>query len=438
MDEYEPLATGGYGSVFLNKELQIVKKTQPKYTDSNGEQILLYSTIVDLAAHESLSCIPGVPTLSSYDTTNSSVELYMPFYGVPLNQYLQSVPANRRESFCVDIILQVVDTCIQLHENGLQHTDLKPANILVNNSEIVTVIDFNIVSTLIHSETGSLRWSESIGTWNYTAPEIILASKPHDTSIVWTIGLLIAVIVERFPVKKTYFTTKEQIHARKHWASVYDAIKKESPEYLPIQSYQTPRRMTQTLEFIYSRCVQWDPNERLTLTALRSMLYTYLQGFVPPLYTHIVSWTCDPSFMEPTERKHAIWKLFDACTLCKKQSLFVRSVSWLDRLRTAHITPLTLCALFVLGWLLQGEYVFDDERLCNKMFYHFDIDDMYTLQDLMNETWCVGEQLGWRLFEKSTDVYMLEYGKRHVLPDICDYLVNMNVPYTMQDLATGI
>lgn len=425
------LATGGYAKVYYNEELQIVKKIQPKY---NEERTLHYSTIIDLAAHESLSYIPGLPMISHIESDRDDVELHMPYYGRPLHEYISMIPVERREEFCVHALIQIVDTCIQLYENGLQHTDIKPSNILVDDDENITIIDFNILSSRIMSNYDGLKWSEAIGTWNYAAPEIICSSKPCSSSVVWTLGLLIAVIVEKFPVEKSRFLSKDEVHDREHWVRTYQALKEAHPKHLPLRTC-TPRRMSQSLEYIYSKCVQWAPDKRLELYELRSMLYVYWTGNVsPPLHIHIVSWLCDPTTMDTDCRTKAIWKLYDACILCRKHCLFVRCVSWMDRLGLIEAPKLTLCAIFILAWMLHGEYLFDNNKLCQRIFDIFDV--CFSKQDVMNEVWHVGEQLSWQLFEKTIDVYWCEFGKRDVLVEVCQVLLLRKTPYTMEELAT--
>lgn len=437
MTDYRPLATGGYANVSFNEELQIVKKTQPRYIDFENDKTILYSTVVDLAAHESLSCVPGVPTLQHYTTSNDAVDLIMPYYGRPLHEYLNTVPTSQREEFCVKIMLQIVATCIQLHENGLQHTDLKPSNIVINDKEDVTIIDLNILSNRV-CDGNKVYWTDSIGTWTYAAPEIVIASSPRDTSIVWTLGLLMAVVAERFPISKSRFgEATDNMCSRTHWAEVYNFLKKTNDQHLPM-IFCNPRRMSRSLEYICTRCLQWDPNDRPQLMELRSMLYIYQSSSLlpPPLHIHLVEWTCDPRTMDVIERRKSIWRLYDACTLSKKPSLFVRTVSWLDRLHLVQVPNVTLCALFMLAWLLQGEYVVDRIKTCTRLLDHFDVH--YSLNQVMDEAWHVGEQLQWKLFEKTTDVYLFEYGRRDFMPDICNILIHRIEPYTMVSLATCI
>jgi serine/threonine protein kinase len=85
-------------------------------------------------------------------------------------------------STILQIIASIIKQCMLLNKLGIQHTDLKPSNILINETtKEVTIIDYNICSIKSSGKT-HFGWSFGIGTWCFCAPEIIYNEEPSDTS----------------------------------------------------------------------------------------------------------------------------------------------------------------------------------------------------------------------------------------------------------------
>lgn len=420
--------------MYMAEETGFVTKVQPLTTTSDGKTFLQYSTIVDLVVHESMSCIPGVPYTLDYVHTGSNVEIKMPYYGKPLQDVVPSIPEDEKESFALHVLSSLVTTCLHLQQNGLQHTDMKPSNILVNAMRQVTLIDFNIMST-IHVYDDQIRWSESIGTWHYCAPEIIRTFETHETSLVWTLGILLAYMIHRFPIERRYRMTKKQLASRRHWKQVYEELQKENEKHLPLP-IEHQSKMNIQLQYIFEKCVQWNPNKRLTLFELHTMVSLYRNnGQLPrPLALQTVSWCADPTYMPREIRQEAVQKIYILCDHLNKLDLFVRIVSWMDRLMLKDISNEELVACFCLAWMLQGEYVLNDQVLFEKLHHTICFDDRY-----LNDTMLyIGQTLCWRLWEKSFDVYFVEFKRKDVITHAYHILMSIEEPYTMQGLATRI
>jgi len=71
----------------------------------------------------------------------------------------------------VRLISQVAEALDAAHADRLVHRDIKPSNILVTPSDFVYVVDFGIARPFGGRQTPLTHTGETIGTWQYMAPE---------------------------------------------------------------------------------------------------------------------------------------------------------------------------------------------------------------------------------------------------------------------------
>ena len=123
--------------------------------------------------------------------------------GMPLDEYARShdldLPAR------LELLAKVCDAVQHAHDKGVIHRDLKPGNILVEESGQPKVLDFgvahvtaaDVLTTSSQTQTGQL-----LGTLNYMSPEQ-LAARPgglDGRSDVYTLGvILFELLAHRLP-----------------------------------------------------------------------------------------------------------------------------------------------------------------------------------------------------------------------------------------------
>lgn len=71
----------------------------------------------------------------------------------------------------VYLISQVAEALDAAHADHLVHRDVKPSNILVTSSDFVYVVDFGIARPIGGQQTPLTKTGETLGTWDYMAPE---------------------------------------------------------------------------------------------------------------------------------------------------------------------------------------------------------------------------------------------------------------------------
>lgn len=92
-----------------------------------------------------------------------------------LQSYTSELPLFRLMQFWYEM-LQAVH---YIHQNGVIHSDLKPANFLMVNGRL-KLIDFGIASNISTDSTSIIKHSQA-GTFNYISPEALIDTSTGDS-----------------------------------------------------------------------------------------------------------------------------------------------------------------------------------------------------------------------------------------------------------------
>jgi len=129
-------------------------------------------------------------------------KLYLIFEFLPfdLNSYFHK--QGRDKIVSVDkkkkMFYQIVKAVAFLHSKAILHRDLKPQNILVNESGDIKVADFGLARQ--YTIPIKIYTHEIVTVW-YRAPEILLGAKEYATSIdTWSLGCIFAELFNNEPL----------------------------------------------------------------------------------------------------------------------------------------------------------------------------------------------------------------------------------------------
>jgi len=327
------LTRGGYANIYYDSNIAKVIKQQSLYTysESNYSTTLCESSIYEGILSMSLRNIGNVPAIDSIQISESNISMKMPYYGISMHEYIKKHSHKDLSKISLPIIFSLVETCLALYEKNVQHTDIKPANIIIDKkTKRMTLIDLNICS--IRSTGESLYgWSYGIGTWIYTAPEIIFNEEPSDSSMVWSIGLIIAYIYADHPlleICKNLYSYKQN-----DMQNLYSEYLIKYKNGIPL-SNKHKDCMPPTMKYIFKHCTQWDWEKRLTIRQLYNLLNKDLLNEIPyetssPSLLHYNETTIIDPYINTEERISCykiIWKIckntdrFDI--LCRALLLF--------------------------------------------------------------------------------------------------------------------
>jgi serine/threonine-protein kinase len=119
---------------------------------------------------------PNVATLRAFTLIDQNPALIVDWVdGLPLSGLIKrGQPLPRQQAFA--IFEQIADAMTAVHDAGVIHRDLSPANVLVDQNDVVTVIDFG-GSRSMDSATVTVEGMVA-GTPRYLAPEVIEGADP--------------------------------------------------------------------------------------------------------------------------------------------------------------------------------------------------------------------------------------------------------------------
>lgn len=246
-DFVRTLGTGNMAVVFL------VEKDKKQYAmkilkrDSNSTEFDLKTQRFFREA-EILSGIdhPNIVKITEFGRDKESHRPYLVMEyvdGNPLNQFMSKYNFNFDQS--ISLIRQIASALHIVHNYGIVHRDVKPANILLTNDNIIKLTDFGIAGI---EDSNLTMTREILGSPAYMSPEAFdYSAKKDHRSDIFPLGII---AYELFTGKKPF--RGESIH------EIMLEIKKKKPiEPLKIKPDLTPE-----IQDILAKMLAKSPDDR--------------------------------------------------------------------------------------------------------------------------------------------------------------------------------
>lgn len=364
----------------------------------NNNHIVHYSTICDLVFSKSLEKINDFPKINRCDIYDSKVRIDMEYLGKTLHDVCHSYSIQTRWRLMPKFIEQIALQSFNLLYNGIQHTDIKPGNILLDDQHNFHLIDFNCMSTVYIDHTQTRKWCDAIGTYHYLAPEILFSGKPHDSSMVWSIGMVgLHWLLGHYPISEErmikYISHPPSTHSQ--WKKIMYELRKKYPA-----SMQLEKKYLETLEGWWTRLqpmLKWNPYKRWSLTTVLQAFH--IHSLPRDIRVKNILYTADASHQDTYCRRTVIEKASQFLKHIQMEYLLSSSVILYDKCYP-FFTTMDLDLLYLCCWAIQGyltnRFLFDDDNTV------FTIHQMYniTCDKIIAELYTVGMSIEFDAWQK--------------------------------------
>jgi len=241
------LGTGGMGSVYKAKDIELDRLVALKVI---RPELARDAAIVDRFKQElRLSHkVTHRNVVRLYDLSEDAGLRFVTMELVP-GRDLRSILEERGKLTAeetVDIFQQICLGLEAAHGVGILHRDLKPQNVMREDTGRVVVMDFGL-ARMIDSSDGMTQTGAIMGTFDYMSPEQALGKELDQRSDIFALGL----------IGYEMLTGSMPFRAESRIASL---LKRTQQPAVPLS--EVDRKIPDTLSKIIAKCLEKDPANR--------------------------------------------------------------------------------------------------------------------------------------------------------------------------------
>lgn len=180
----ERIDEGGAGEVWRARDERLGREVAVKILGADADEAFR-ERFADEARRAASVAHPNVVTV--FDEGRDGEDSFMVMEYVR-GKTLRDIVADRgplRAHEAARLVAQVAAALDAAHEAGVIHCDVKPANIIVDQSGVAKLTDFGIARA-----ARGPREHELIGTARYIAPERVAGDPPTERSDIYSLGLV--------------------------------------------------------------------------------------------------------------------------------------------------------------------------------------------------------------------------------------------------------
>jgi serine/threonine-protein kinase TTK/MPS1 len=175
------IGSGGSSSVFLARGKNSGKEFAIKLVNLDGDQQVIDGYLNETKLLAKLQGNINVVSLFDYCHLPDKSLLYMVMEKgeSDLHKILQGYRTHIPLYTLMKYWHQMLQAVNYIHQNGVIHSDLKPANFLMIDGRL-KLIDFGIASNIAIDSTSIIKFSQA-GTFNYISPEALIDTSSGDS-----------------------------------------------------------------------------------------------------------------------------------------------------------------------------------------------------------------------------------------------------------------
>lgn len=266
------LGKGAYGKVKLAMDvrtnqpfaIKIMSKSQLQRMRKNNGENAMDDVRKEVAIMKKLTNKNVVRLFEVIDDPNSD-KIFLVLEYLPNGPIIKVLPTGQTngalsEEKARGYFRDALSGLSFLHAQGIIHRDIKPENLLLDADNCVKITDFG-VSQFIKGNDDTVEYMA--GTPAFLAPEAVsqerFAGKPCD---IWALGVsLYALIFGCLPFISD------------NYVQMYEMIKAAEIQY--------PKPVSASLQDLFSKVLERDPQQRITLSQLHQHLWVTSDGELP-------------------------------------------------------------------------------------------------------------------------------------------------------------
>lgn len=175
------IGSGGSSTVFLAKGKNVDKEYAIKLVRLDGDQQVIDGYLNETKLLAKLQGNVCVVSLFDYCHLPEKNILYMVMEKgeSDLHKILQGFQTQIPLYTLLNYWYEMLQAVNYIHQNGVIHSDLKPANFLMIGGRL-KLIDFGIASNIALDSTSIIKFSQA-GTFNYISPEALIDTSSGDS-----------------------------------------------------------------------------------------------------------------------------------------------------------------------------------------------------------------------------------------------------------------
>uniref|UniRef100_A0A0B7AWF9 Protein kinase domain-containing protein n=1 Tax=Arion vulgaris TaxID=1028688 RepID=A0A0B7AWF9_9EUPU len=203
MDEYskiEKIGEGTYGVVYKGRHKKSNRLVALKKIRLESDEEGVPSTAIrEISLLKELQH-PNIVSLEDVLMQENKLYLVFEFLSMDLKKYLDSIPSGglMDPMLVKSYLYQITEGILFCHKRRVLHRDLKPQNLLINDSGVIKIADFGLARAF--GIPVRVYTHEVVTLW-YRAPEILLGSQRYSVPAdIWSIGCIFAEMLTKRPL----------------------------------------------------------------------------------------------------------------------------------------------------------------------------------------------------------------------------------------------